>query len=174
MIILRNNMKSLKDIIQEGILADVDTVINQTDQLFADAEKEFNDLKKFALDKKNWKITGSARKGQSKYIKINYKQEVSNLIKFLNVRDREIGVKYFQFDFYKNSMVKYYKGGFHLWDNDNYMIYFGGTKYQYGTFIEQGNGEYKDEKDLLKKFLIPLFKDFNTFIQTCNTALSRK
>ena len=32
----------------------------------------------------------------------------------------------------------------------------------------------KDEKDLLKKFLIPLFKDFNTFIQTCNTALSRE
>ena len=54
------------------------------------------------------------------------------------------------------------------------LRHFGGKKHQYGTFIEHGNAEYKDEKDLLKKFLIPLFKDFNTFIQTCNIALSRK
>lgn len=167
-------MKTLKDILTESILSDINTTIDTSDSLIAGAHAEFEDLKKFVLDKKNWTITGSARKGSSKYIKINYRQEASNLIKFLNVRDSDIGVKYFQFDFYKNSMVKYYKGGFHLWDNDDYMIQFGGKKHQYGTFIEQGNAEYKDEKDLLKKFLIPLFKDFNTFIQTCNTALSRK
>ena len=165
-------MKTLKDILTESILSDINTTIDTSDSLIDGAHAEFEDLKKFVLDKKNWKITGSARKGNSKYIQINYRHEVSNLIKFLNVRDSDIGVKYFQFDFYKNSMVKYYKGGFQLWDNDNY-IFQRGSKYQYGTLIEQGNAEYKDEKDLLKKFLIPLFKDFNTFIQTCNTALSR-
>lgn len=166
-------MKTLKDILTESILSDINTTFDTYDSLITGAYAEFEDLKKFALDKKNWTITGSARKGQSKYIQINYRQEVSNIIKFLNIRDSDIGVKYFQFDFYKNSMVKYYKGGFHLCDNNDYMLH-RGTKYQYGTLIEHGNAEYKDEKDLLKKFLTPLFKDFNTFIQTCNIALSRK
>lgn len=47
-------MKTLKYILTEGILSDINTTIDTSDSLIIGAHAEFEDLKKFVLDKKNW------------------------------------------------------------------------------------------------------------------------
>ena len=58
-------MKNLKDILLEASLLDIEGTIEEGDL----AINQFEDLKKFVLDKNNWKQTGSGR--TTRHIEIN-------------------------------------------------------------------------------------------------------
>lgn len=154
-------MKSIIDIYEASLL-DVEGTIKEGDLPI----NQFEDLKKFVLDKNNWKQTGSGP--SSRYIEINYEKPINELVKFLHTNNPKI--KYVQFKFYRNTMMKFYKVGIYLWGNENYQ-----TRYDpnsaYGQF--EDDTTVKTLQDVLIKVLKPIFKDFETFIKTINTMLDK-
>ena len=89
-------MKALKNILTEGILADVDTVINQTDQLFADAEREFAALKNHFLNVKNY----DNWKSRTGYHRYTAEFPIPAIVKLLNVND---GINILEITFIKTQ-----------------------------------------------------------------------
>ena len=152
-------MKNLKELLEASIL-DVEGTIKDGDV----AISEFEDLKKFVLDKNNWKQTGSGR--TTRYIEINYEKPIDMLVKCLHVNNPEI--KYIQLKFYRTTMMKFYKGGVYMWGNKDYQ-----TRYDpnsaYGPFEDKV--EIKTPQDILTKVLKPMFKDFETFTESINASL---
>jgi hypothetical protein len=143
-------MKDLKDILNEGLLDTPDRAIDEI-------EEEFNKIKEFVLDKKNWIRTGSSRTQMD--IKINCKFPTPNILKLI---DPKVNANYFQLTFYKSTMLKHYKGSWNSWGEKDYDI--GWTKdHSYGSLPV--NELAKTPPDVMKYYVKPLFKDLNTFVE---------
>ena len=156
-----NIPNSLHSLLEASIL-DIEGTIEEGDL----AINQFEDLKKFVLDKNNWKQTGSGR--STRYIEINYEKPINMLVKCLHINNPEI--KYIQFKFYRTTMMKYYKGGTYLWGNKDYQIHYDPNS-AHEEFERDVN--IKTPQDILTKVLKPIFKDFETFIKTINTTLDK-
>lgn len=145
-------MRDLKDILNEGLLDNPDRILDEI-------EEEFNKIKEFVLDKKNWIRTGSPRSQIG--ININCKFPTPNILKLI---DPGVNANYFQLTFRRGVWSKHYIGEWNSWGEEDYD--FKWTKdHSYGDLPKNELVKtVKTPLDVMKYYVKPLFKDLNTFI----------
>lgn len=143
-------MKDLKDILNEGLLDTPDRAIDEI-------EEEFNKIKEFVLDKKNWIRTGSSRTQMN--IKINCNFPTPNILKLI---DPGVNANYFQLTFYKSTWIKHYKSSWDSWGGKDY-VYMWTKDHSYGSLPVDELA--KTPQDVMKYYIKPLFKDINIFVE---------
>lgn len=159
----------IEGLANESILDDVETNIASGDNAI-DVINEFEQLKSFVLDKKNWKVEGSSR--STRMIFIDYKLDISRILKGLNISSTNKYIKHISFRFYKHTYSNEYRGGFDLWDRKDYDVV-GYSKYhEYGSFVP--NEKATTPLEVLKYYLKPMFKDLDTFTDTLNKLIYKK
>lgn len=158
-------MKALKNILTEGILADVDTVINQTDQLFTDAEKEFDALKNHFLNVKNY----DNWKSRTGYHRYTAEFPIPAIVKLLNVNN---GINILEITFTKTRST----------GPGRTVTYWATKMLVYEKYNDVSNTQYiKPAKtitgprpsSIIINDLKPIFKDLNTFIKFVNDNIKK-
>lgn len=158
-------MKALKNILTEGILADVDTVINQTDQLFADAEREFAALKNHFLNVKNY----DNWKSRTGYHRYTAEFPIPAIVKLLNVND---GINILEITFIKTQST----------GPGRTVTYWATKMLVYEKYNDVYNTQYiKPAKTIIGprpssiiiNDLKHIFKDLNTFIKFVNDNIKK-
>ena len=146
-------MKDLKDILES--LLDID---NNIDNVGHEMMDEFERIKKYCTDKKNWKVTVNGISTMSMKL-ICEIPEMYKLLSLYKTNDKTI-----VFDMYKHSYQKQYKGSLELWGNRSRLI---GVCYK---SIELG-GTATNSSEVIKNMIKPMFKDIHTFINYINDRL---
>lgn len=135
-------------------IMDVDRNIDNIDEVI----NEFERIKKYCIDKKNWKITGNGRSTMTMKLTC----EIPQMYKLLSLY--KTNHKTIVFYLYKHSHQKKYKGRLELWGDRNPSI---------GVCDKtiELSGIATNSSEVIKNMIKPMFKDIYTFINYINNRL---